>query len=716
MSASSQSDGSPESPHATATTGSPLSTREAYAAAPRPSYELISDWVGELDSRTSRESLLEAVTHVVSYFFDHHATLSAIAGASARITQLVESLSSSVRLADDSLAALVRSAWELLDTSEVQADSDDDFDDDDDAAYELDLQTLAVLRDAAALVLRIAHQDSTVVSNDTIAAKAARLHRRWAPAAAAPSILPRHHVGFVRAADSLLAMATFLRDYATLHYGDTGLGVEARDTIADVCARCCLPVILPLPAHAAVHRVGDTVVQVSLSNAAKGGDETAKGHLRRVLFASYKFDNLRRRAKEPRSQADRDAAVALNSIADGELNGLRDYYPFNGDAFEAVLSKGGDVAEVLRELRDAVIEAKRYALRLMGRPDASPDIISLAILVGAGLPQLEHFDIMTLFQLLMMLTCGLPVRTVRSVDPAAGETYDEVRRRVETLTTDSVRQPVRQSTGAPVSQYHSRLYMGMADALLRSSPRSVEGGPGEASERLRYLPASGDDETHVVGAGTLHSLYPQSLHFGAGGAPQFLGKDEHALRRMMAELYDGIADFDDVKALIMESPFPPRMVAFTTADLALVRARALASIDDSNATQNRLDAVLMRLGLYRALVRFLLLARARGHLLPRFSEGMQQAAGRALLALTSEAEANEVLKASTLDELVDNLPSGAAAVAAAFPASEGRASRCFEPAGATAAQFRLFGRGCQCTASTTSSLPVAGSEPSHSTT
>lgn len=188
-------------------------------------------------------------------------------------------------------------------------------------------------------------------------------------------------------------------------------------------------------------------------------------------------------------------------------------------------------------------------------------------------------------------------------------------------------------------------------------------------ELLRFVPASGCGEEDVVGAGTLYSLEPQSLHFGAGQVLQHIGVEERELRSLMAAQYEGITDFDDVKTLIMESPYPPRIVAFTTADLARVRGRALATIDDSNATQNRLDAVLSRLGLYRALVRFFLLARARGHSrLPSFSENEREAAGRALLALTPTDDAVAALEAPSISAMLYALPPGAAAVAAAFPA------------------------------------------------
>jgi len=77
-----------------------------------------------------------------------------------------------------------------------------------------------------------------------------------------------------------------------------------------------------------------------------------------------------------------------------------------------------------------------------------------------------------------------------------------------------------------------------------------------------------------------------------------------------------------------------------------------------------------RLGLWYALVRFYLLARARGHEeLPSFCEGNREAASRALLALTPSAAAATALAARSLLETISCLPPAAAAVAEAFPAA-----------------------------------------------
>ena len=533
---------------------------------------------------------------------------------------------------------------------------------DEDGAYKWDLETLALLGQATRLVQSVA--------GTSMSPRASRLLDRWTMPPCVPgSNPPPGHPLFVRAADSLLALVIFLRESASNPVVWGELSSATRSDIEGLCAKCCFPVRRPISGpHAS--RVGQTAVHVSLLSAARAGDERAKTCLSRLVEATYAFDAICRR-----SRVDSDINELLESIRDGGLVGDRQYFIFNGPAFaELVAASGGkarEVGSVVRELRDAVLAAKAYTLVLMGHSEADANLMldagSMSILVGDGLAQLEHFDVMSVHQLLMMLTTGLPVRAVHTVDAAAGFTLDEVLQAIKVETGDTVRQDLGQEDQRPVSRYHARLYAGMSYALLRSSPRNV--GAGELpSESLRCRSACGDEDA-VVPAGTLVQLEPQTPHFGPGPASSLAGKDDAALKDAMADPYRGISGLEAIVKLIMESPYPPRIVAFSIADPYGVRFSALAWVDDSNATQNRLDTVLQRLGLWRALVRFYLLARARGYgNLPAFCGRRRQAAGRALLALTPPAAAVTALAARSLDEMVDCLPEGAAAVAAAFPA------------------------------------------------
>ena len=547
-----------------------------------------------------------------------------------------------------------------------------------DAAYDVDMRTLVLRDEAFSLVGRIARGDSeymfgNVTSQSATRAAASRLMERWAPvppdsldgsAAPPPSPPTPHDPAFVRAADALLVCIIFLREFASKDEVWTGLANSDREAIRVLCAKCCFPVRFPVGPRA--RRVGQSVVHVSLVDAARAGDKKAQDCLRKLILATYEFCRLLDLAdKTP------ELAKLLNKIDGGGLVGQRRYFKFHGKAFKALLkdkklSSPGQLGYILRELRDAVLEAKRYTLELMGLPHGTkPDDASLTILVGDAIAQLEHFDVMCLYQLLMMLTVGLPVRAAQTVDAAAGLRYDQVVSEIAAATGDVVRQDVGQADGCRVSRFHARLYAGMSLALLRSSPTTPDGVVPEAH---RCVPASGGGEADVVPAGTLHCVAPQGVHFGAGKAP-WPSPDEGALRRALAEFYN-FDGFDDVVNLVLRSPFPPRMMAFTTADLDGVRGLTLARVDNSYSTQNRLDAVMHRFGLWYALVRFYLLARARGHgELPRFCEGDREAAGLALLALTPSAAADTALAARTLDETISCLPPAAAAVADAFPAA-----------------------------------------------
>lgn len=536
---------------------------------------------------------------------------------------------------------------------------------DEEEAYAWDLQTVTLLVETTRLVESVAGTGSS-----PWASRANRLLVRWTmPPCVSGISPPPGHPHFVRAADSLLALVIFLREYASdpVVWGD--LSDATRSKIEGLCAKCCFPVRRPISGpHAS--RVGQTAVHVSLLSAARAGDVRAKTCLSRLVEATYAFDAICRRAR-----ADSDINELLESIRDGGLVGDRQYFIFNGPAFAELVDakdgKAGEVGSIVRELRDAVLASKAYTLVLMGHSETAANMMldaeSMSILVGDGLAQLEHFDVMSVYQLLMMLTTGLPVRAAHTVDAAAGRPLEDVLQAIKIETGDTVRQDLGQEDQRPVSRYHARLYAGMSYALLRSSPRNV--GAGELpSESLRCRSACGDEDA-VVPAGTLVQLEPQTPHFGPGPASSLAGKDDAALKEAMAAPYRDISGLEAIVELILHSPYPPRIVAFSIADPYGVRNSALAWVDDSNATQNRLDTVLQRLGLWRALVRFYLLARARGYgNLPAFCGRRRQAAGRALLALTPPEAAHAALAAGTLDEMVDCLPEGAAAVAAAFPA------------------------------------------------
>ena len=648
----------------------------------RPSHKVIDYWVASLSIDSGLPELHDVASLVISYVYNlEHAT----AGVSRARTEsafdlFMAKVSPTVTAA--ALLSAIKAVWShvepvrsrsgVTNTSllpsrfplvpQMVTESEEG---DEDEAYARDLQAVALLVEATRLVQSVA--DTGICPS---ASRAKRLLERWTmPPCVSGASPPPGHPHFVRAADSLLALVIFLREYASDPAVWGELSDATRSKIEGLCAKCCFPVRRPISGlHAS--RVGQTAVHVSLLSAAKAGDERAKTCLSRLVEATYAFDAICRRAR-----ADSDINELLESIRDGGLVGDRQYFIFNGPAFAELVNakdgKAGEVGSIVRELREAVLAAKAYTLVLMGHSEDAANLMldaeTMSILVGDGLAQLEHFDVMSVYQLLMMLTTGLPVRAAHTVDAAAGRPLEEVLQAIKFETGDTVRQDLGQEDQRPVSRYHARLYAGMSYALLRSSPRNV--GAGELpSESLRCRSACGDEDA-VVPAGTLVQLEPQTPHFGPGPASSLAGKDDAALKEAMAAPYRDISGLEAIVDLILRSPYPPRIIAFSIADPYGVRYSALAWVDDSNATQNRLDTVLQRLGLWRALVRFYLLARARGYgNLPAFCGRRRQAAGRALLALTPPAVAHAALAVSTLDEMVDCLPEAAAAVAAAFPA------------------------------------------------
>ena len=119
-------------------------------------------------------------------------------------------------------------------------------------------------------------------------------------------------------------------------------------------------------------------------------------------------------------------------------------------------------------------------------------------------------------------------------------------------------------------------------------PRPLPAVPCQTSS----LPASGGGEADVVSVGTLHCVTPQDVHWGAGEVPW-----TSAARWPSRGASEALRRHRRSRCCPQHPlPPPPRRIAFTTTDLGGARELALARIDYSCFTQNRLDAVMRRLG------------------------------------------------------------------------------------------------------------------------
>jgi hypothetical protein len=547
-------------------------------------------------------------------------------------------------------------------SEEVDADNNEC----DEAPYDCDRRTLRMLVEASNIVKDIAR--GVIGTSAAISKTAEKLHNKWAllthasDGAAEP---PQNSPVFRNAADSLLVFIVFLRDIASNDLAQTSptLPPPTMAIIQRLCNECGFPLRFPLPHHGYAQQVGETAVHADLIAAARANFGDAKGILRRLIFATYAFYDYYRDGK-------------LADLAHSTVVGGRAYILLNGSKYESFVSgtKLSRAAKAVKELREATIAAQTFVLHtLMGRDTSVlPNTDALSILIGASLDQLEHFDVCNIFQLLMILSAGMTVRAVPTVDAVAGLTFDEVIRKIETLTEDHVRRAVGQADDVVVSRFDARQYVGVAYELLRTSPQALGGV-------LDSEPPEYEHTSERVGAcGATDLLSPMALHKGPKHPPSDSGwpsdvTDHAAIRKATAALYYDIDDFEDVIRLIMDETRDslPRIVAFTTVPPSSKRPRFLARVLSANSTQNRPDAILIRLGLYLYLVKFYLLARERGHdYMPSFCTGGRQAAGRALLALTSRDDARKVLAGTpSLAEILERLPPGAAAVAAAFPAA-----------------------------------------------
>jgi hypothetical protein len=564
------------------------------------------------------------------------------------------------------------------------------------AAHASDVRSLQLLDAAIDFVTRIATDGWIAVAGTGFQKTAQRLLGRWAPTAAAPvggggahANLARMHPYFVRAADALLAMSGFLCDFASVAAVYDRLSPVDLEAITALCYECNLPVRHPLPgppnpgdAMPPVFRAGKTVVHVTPALKARVGDARSIDILNRSTGFLLDLYDMKCRATSAglggadasRVRRDIDSIRRdVESLHSGELVGGRSYYLLNGTAFEELVLRDGEnpgtVGYVVKRLKIAIIDAQTYALELAGYPPGmAPDPKSLVLLDGDVLAQMKHFDIMVVDSLITMLTAGLPVHAVESVDPGIGLSRDEVVRQLEGATGDCVRLDVGEADGRPVSRFHARLFLGQTNALVQSAP-VLPGAGGAIPSHLRYAPPCDG----VVGPCTTDIMAPLVLHYGPP-RPSSWPTDDLSQREAWAKQLEGIAGLEPLVERIRASPFPGRIVAFSTAARPQPRAvgPVLTRIDESNGTQNRLECALARCGMSAAVVPVYLQARQEGHdYLPDFYApgSLQRAAGWALLALTSAENAATALAATTLSGLVDLLPPAAAAVAAAFPAA-----------------------------------------------
>lgn len=536
------------------------------------------------------------------------------------------------------------------------------------SAHARDVHSLVLLQGAISHVQSIAKaapgdSDRGAITYRT---EASKLLERWAPLKAEQTTeslraIPAGHPCFIKAADSLHAVVPFLQDFASDNSVRERLATDTVKSISAICTPCGFPVRFPVPS--AVTSIGPAAIHASLRDATLGGDTKAALHLRKLISNTYTYDARRR-------------AGHYKKLFDGEVAGMREYMLLNGRKFEEFLLKGGLAADDLLKLRDDTYEAIIYVLEtLLGYPPGTaPNKDSMAMLIGDVLNQMDHFDSNNLYQLILQMSAGQSVRAFPIVDPCIGMDISDVTRQIEQVTQDTIRRRVGEIDGVKVSRYEARQYLGNALVLLRKT-RLLQSGvldcdsPGSPLEPSGYLPA----KPGVRPCGDATAQAPQTLHYGpmrAATADWPPAEDDVACRNATATLYAGIAGFEDVIKLILSHPCPPRIVLFSTFAVSGGHPDYLSRKDSSNSTQHRVEAILIRLGLYHALVRCLLIAREQGHAyVPRFSEGIRQAAGRALFALTSADDATAALRAPTLVSFLDGLPAGARAVAAAFPAA-----------------------------------------------
>ena len=608
----------------------------------------------------------------------------------------------------------------------------------DDNAHKADLFSLVMLNDAARIIAGIACGRlpcDTVAGAASAGSSPTRLaaaqllskvdgakFRRLDDPKIRATIHPRDPI-FTAAADALESMLVFLREYASATSVFQSLDVATRDKIVRLCGHGGVPVRLPIPPENAefAKRAGDGAVHVSFLEACKrspdsGPDFWARKHLRAVFYPTQELWRLYCEAlANPDSQLAKDL-ISL-SRSGSQVVGLRGYLPLHGAAYNSLVErdagKKGTIGYVISSLKEAILAAERCAVEKAGFAcGTSPREKSVTLLLGDLLRQLDHFDVMLLRQIVMILTHGWAPYIVESVNPEASLSHAQCIQRIEAGgELDSVRDEAVMD-GRPVSQYSWRVYLGQVSALLRTSQPLLSGGSSAAmyeqrASHLRMRRAT----PGVEGTLSCFAIEPMHLHGGpphpelpwpqrpwvpllmappapavepdSEAAPRLVPvtlpkpeEEDPALRNAFADLHRNAGVQDMVDFIINRElcPIvPPRISSFTCLmqpdTERFADEQTLFPDENTTSRQHRIDVALVKIGSVRSLAPAFLVARKEGHVnLPDFSEGKQRAAARALLSLTSEAEANEALHSASLVEFEDKLPWAAKAVAATFPA------------------------------------------------
>ena len=255
-------------------------------------------------------------------------------------------------------------------------------------------------------------------------------------------------------------------------------------------------------------------------------------------------------------------------------------------------------------------------LRAGGFPSGTkPNINSMTILIGDAMEQLEHFDVLFLRQIIMLLSPGLSTLALPVLPRKFCDSSDEAMRIISTTCNETVPDFTRRQEN-PISRFESLTYLSNAACLLTSTHASA------SREDLKYR--------HLIdglcAAGTTGIIQCSVCHKGPGPFKDETGKpmlrDSDRFRELEVKGYEGVpAAVAHVQNPLRQSP--PRMTLFCTVDPSPAEVMPdqpkLYRKGDTYSEQHREEVVLDNLRLYDSLPACYIRCFERGYtVMPRF--------------------------------------------------------------------------------------------------
>ena len=359
-------------------------------------------------------------------------------------------------------------------------------------AHEGDKESLCMLREALAIIERVAAGSGPLAaaSPGTVRRADALLGvcplppciLRHAAPADDPVLRPTHP-DFKVTADALSRMLNFLSDEVSVDEVLEELkkcddGSTFLTSVRQLCGHAgyhvrhsrdgANNVIPPAGPDTPVGRFGTSAVVVSLVLLASGSGPfavEAKAAVLAILVAVDTFNELLE-LESTNARVRRHLKAAL----DGEIIGDRRYLPLHGVKYDGI--PNGDVREAVYELKRVCALAIDVILRAGGFADGNtPDLDSMTILIGDAKEQLQHFDVLFLRQLVMLLSAGLSTLVFPVLPRALCETSDMAMRRIGAMCNETV-PPLTHRGEYRISHFESLVYVTNACGLLSSTSPS----------------------------------------------------------------------------------------------------------------------------------------------------------------------------------------------------------------------------------------------------